>query len=243
MVLVETDRLVGPQTVIHELGLLSRALHHAVERHGVRLPHGAPRLSAQRGEGRALKLPKARDRLLSKTEHEALKIACSLEAPDDGKAYAGLRTARRPELWLALVFAGTTSARQSELCNLRWRDVSEESILFRDTKNGSDRLIPIWGDVRQILAQLPTKRPAEARVFGYTPGGLRQAFRRARERAGLENFRFHDLRHCAATELASKLGGDPFLLRQVTGHKTLAAANRYVNDRSRDILAALDKPR
>ena len=46
------------------------------------------------------------------------------------------------------------------------------------------------------------------------------------EKAGLVDFNFHDLRHCAINNLRLA-GNDHFLIKQASGHKTDVAFQRY----------------
>jgi integrase len=72
-------------------------------------------------------------------------------------------------------------------------------------------------------------------VFGFSPGGLTQAFGRVCERAGIQNLRFHDLRHEGTSRLAVKLNGDVMALSAITGHKTLQMLKRYTHLRAEDL--------
>jgi integrase len=60
-----------------------------------------------------------------------------------------------------------------------------------------------------------------------TVGYMERAWRRLRDKAGLEDARIHDLRHTVAT-MAAASGLNAFAVRDLLGHKTLAMANRYV---------------
>jgi integrase len=53
-----------------------------------------------------------------------------------------------------------------------------------------------------------------------------QGFTDAVKRAGIKDFRFHDLRHCAITNMR-RAGLDPFTIMKATGHKTLKMVERY----------------
>jgi integrase len=66
----------------------------------------------------------------------------------------------------------------------------------------------------------------DGQVFPITHEVVSQAFNRARKQAGVEDIRFHDLRHMAITRLAEKL---PNLieLSAVSGHKSLTMLKRY----------------
>jgi integrase len=70
---------------------------------------------------------------------------------------------------------------------------------------------------------------------------LKEAFKAACERAGIEDFRFHDLRHTAASLLAGG-GCDIITLQHILGHKSLSMTQRYAHlipgrlDRTREIM-------
>jgi integrase len=59
-----------------------------------------------------------------------------------------------------------------------------------------------------------------------TPMDVTKPWEAARAAAGIENFRFHDLRHTAASHLAMS-GGTLLELAHVLGHRTLAMVKRY----------------
>lgn len=63
---------------------------------------------------------------------------------------------------------------------------------------------------------------------GEKPLGIRNAFEDAVERAGLKDFRFHDLRHTFASYLAMN-GASLLEIAEVLGHKTLAMVKRYAH--------------
>ena len=63
---------------------------------------------------------------------------------------------------------------------------------------------------------------------GRRPQGIREAFEGAVKRAGIVDFRFHDLRHSAASYLAMN-GASLMEIAEVLGHKTLAMVKRYAH--------------
>ena len=70
---------------------------------------------------------------------------------------------------------------------------------------------------------------------------IRQAFDRARRKAGMPGFRFHDLRHTGLT-LAAATGATVKNLMRRLGHASSAASFRYlhaVDGRDAEIAAAL----
>ena len=57
---------------------------------------------------------------------------------------------------------------------------------------------------------------------------IRQAFTRARTKVGMDDFRFHDLRHTGQT-LAAATGATLADLKRRLGHASSAAALRYLH--------------
>ena len=55
---------------------------------------------------------------------------------------------------------------------------------------------------------------------------FRKSFKKAKEDAGIEDFLFHDFRHCAITNLR-RAGNDVPTIMKISGHKTLSMFQRY----------------
>ncbi len=72
------------------------------------------------------------------------------------------------------------------------------------------------------------------RVFPTTADAVKKAFVRAGNRAGIENFHFHDLRHEATSRLATRLD-NVLELAAVTGHKDLRMLKPYFQPKAKDI--------
>jgi integrase len=81
-------------------------------------------------------------------------------------------------------------------------------------------------------------RAISGRVFPTTADAVKKFFERARDRAGIKDFRFHDLRHEAATRLSERLS-NVLELGAVTGHKDLKMLKRYYNPRASDLARKL----
>jgi integrase len=167
------------------------------------------------------KEPGGRVRFLSEGERTVLLAACE--------------RSRNPLLYPLVVLALATGARLGELLSLRWTDVDLTRGVARlaRTKNGEPRTLPLTGRALAILTALAGPRPSDASfVFpsehGQTPATLRKPWERALAAAGIENFRFHDLRHTAASYLAMT-GATPTDIAAVLGHKTLAMVKRYAH--------------
>ena len=81
------------------------------------------------------------------------------------------------------------------------------------------------------------------RVFLYKGRGLgeiKTAVKTAIKRAGLHDFRFHDLRHCAATNLR-RAGVDTVTAMKIIGHKSEKMHQRYNSVSEADVLLAASK--
>jgi len=135
------------------------------------------------------------------------------------------------ELYLVVLIALSTGARYSEILNLTWNNVDMEHNLFyfMDTKNGENRGVPITNIVKSELIKYSVTKES---LFVFPsmdknhPRDIRKGFRKALERANINNFHFHDLRHTAASSLAMS-GKTLSEIAEILGHKTLQMVKRY----------------
>ncbi len=145
-------------------------------------------------------------------------------------------TAASPEKRLhpLVVLALSTGARAGELLNLKWRDVDLERgvAVLHKTKNGERRALSIKGGARTLLKAMHSDdQDLDEHVFGNPVNPIfdyRQSWLAAKEAAGVQDFRFHDLRHSAASYLAMD-GASTSEIAAVLGHKTLAMVKRYAH--------------
>ena len=122
--------------------------------------------------------------------------------------------------------------RKNEIIKLSWREVDMNKGFIRlpseRTKTNSSRSIPIHPEVRDTLEKLPKDSSIE-RVFlrrGKPFDRIKHSFQSACKKAKIENFTFHDLRHCAINNLR-KAGNDYFKIMAISGHKTTSVFQRY----------------
>ena len=130
-----------------------------------------------------------------------------------------------------------TGGRLGELLALRWADIRWDVpphglITFRKetTKSKRQRSVPISEDLAKCLRGLKRRQPDD-RIFGFRGEGLRSirtAFESARERAGLGELRFHDLRHTFASWFVQN-EGDVYRLQNYLGHSTIKMTQRYAH--------------
>jgi len=139
--------------------------------------------------------------------------------------------AAAPHLKPVIRFALDTGGRLSELLELDWRnvDVGARRVTFIETKNGDDRTVRLCERAQQTLRGLGPKDSGSVFTYNGKPfKDLKHAFTRARKIAGLDDVRFHDLRHTFASRLVQ--GGVPlFEVMHLTGHKSLSMVQRYAH--------------
>lgn len=142
-----------------------------------------------------------------------------------------LQECKNPSLRAVVTIAVNTGMRRGEILGLTWDNVDLRNgyILVHQSKNGERREVPINGAVREALSGI-VRRVGSAHVFcdqhGKVFKGGRNGFERACKRAGIYNFRFHDLRHSAASFMAMA-GVDLMAIKQILGHKTIQMTLRY----------------
>jgi len=148
-------------------------------------------------------------------------------------------------LGLFVRLALTTGGRRSELLRLEWRDIdlNRGSVLFRDTKNGEDRRVPLLPEVHERIKALAKVRAInDPHVFPVSSRHqLDKAWTAAKNAAGVENLRLHDLRHSCGSYLA-KAGASAFQIAAILGHRSGPGLTaRYVHlaaEDNRELLEA-----
>ncbi|MCS6319924.1 MAG: site-specific integrase [Nitrospira sp.] len=147
-----------------------------------------------------------------------------------------------------LLLAYHLGQRFGEITGLTWDrvDLKRGFITLRamDTKTRDRRQGPMTPAVKGILQQLAKVRHLETnRVFLYKGRPLQRisrAFKTALREAGIVDFRFHDLRHCASTNLR-RAGVDTATAMRIVGHKSEKMWKRYNAIEERDLTQAAAK--
>jgi integrase len=169
----------------------------------------------------SLKEPRGRVRFLSDDERAALLKACR---------------AHSDQLYTIVVLALSTGARQGEILNLRWKnvDLNRGLIVLEDTKNNDRRGIPLKGHALELVQNLGKVRRLDTDLLFPShknpdkPLSIQHIWERALKKTEIEDFRFHDLRHSAASYLAMN-GASLAEIAEVLGHKTLQMVKRYAH--------------
>ena len=169
---------------------------------------------------RRLKEPRGRVRFLSPEERSSLLDVCD---SSDCKV-----------LGLIVRIALSTGMRKAEILWLKWPDIdlSTGKTIIHYTKNGHRRATFLTGRTLELIRRhskirhLKTELLFPSPLTPDKPINFNFAWGTAVKRAGIENFRFHDLRHEFATRLAEE-GASLAQLSEALGHKTLSMVRRY----------------
>ena len=217
----------SPASVNRKIELLSRILSMAVD-YGMIQSKPCQRV-------RKFQLNNRRERYLSVEEETRLM---------------GMLFGRRAYLRPIVILALNTGMRRGEILNLEWWqiDFSSNRLIVTKTKSGKPRHIPMNKIVRETLLELKESSKGKY-VFesqknpGHPIHDPKKAFKSALKDAGVENFRFHDLRHTAGTRLA-EAGADAFTIKDILGHASIQTSAIYVHatdERKRRAVSALER--
>jgi integrase len=135
---------------------------------------------------------------------------------------------------LIVLVALTTGMRIAEIFCLKWSDLlyGEELIVVRaKLKGGKVRYVPMPSELVEEFRRYPAIL-GEERIFPPEPGAKRErqrvdrSFATILELAGIDQFRFHDLRHTFASWYMMN-GGDLYELAKILGHANIKMTERY----------------
>ena len=204
----------SPSTVIRYMAALSHAFTVAVKEWGWLDDTPMRKVSKP-------KSPRGRVRFLDDEERDRLLKACN--------------ESKNRFLYVITVLAISTGMRLGEIMSLRWSQIDfiRSRITLHDTKNGERRAVPLVGHAHeQVQALSKIRRLGTDLLFpGKNPEKhieISGPWHTAMKNANVEDFRFHDLRHCTASYLA--MGGASLAeIAEVLGHKTLQMVKRYTH--------------
>ncbi|WP_330848863.1 tyrosine-type recombinase/integrase [Mangrovicoccus ximenensis] len=130
-----------------------------------------------------------------------------------------------------VAFAIFSTRRQDEICRIAWADYEpdHQRVLVRDMKHPGEKIgNDVWCEVPPRAAHvMEAQRGAEeARIFPYTADAISAAFSRACKLLGIEDLRFHDLRHEGVSCLFEQ-GRTVPLAASVSGHRSWGSLQRY----------------
>ena len=195
-----------PCTINKEVRCLKNILNRAVR-------HGKIESNPVR-DVKSLPENNVRQKVLTQEEFERLLSCCP------------------PQTAPVVLMAFYTAMRKSEIVKLTWDEVDLEQGFVRlapeRTKTHVRRSIPLHPRVLDMLKAMPRGLRTK-RVFlfdGKPVDEIKRSYKTACKKAGLEDFTFHDLRHCAINNLRLA-GNDYFRIMAISGHKTTSVFKRY----------------
>ena len=227
---------IEPTTVNRDLDRLKAALSKAVD---WKLLEANP----LKGVKRISRDMEERVRFLSPVEEKSLRAA--LQRREDRRreeraSGESWRSARGHELLgefgaytdhlvPLVLLALNTGLRRGELLGLSWNDIDlagqRLTVRARSAKSGRARHVPLnaeaLGVVTAMRAENCTGLLFDVQSFG-------KAWKAVVEEAGIEDFRFHDLRHTFASKLVMR-GVDLNTVRELLGHSDIKMTLRYAH--------------
>lgn len=127
-----------------------------------------------------------------------------------------------------IAFALFSTRRQEEITRIEWADLEPGRVLVRDMKNPGEKagnnvwcnLVP---EAEAIARAMPKTAP---QIFPFDSKTISANFTRACHLLGIDDLRFHDLRHEGASRLFEMSWTIP-RVAEVTGHRSWQSLQRY----------------
>jgi Phage integrase family len=131
-----------------------------------------------------------------------------------------------------VAFALFSTRRQEEITLLRWDDLDDDRILVRDMKHPGDKIgnnvfCELPPEALAIVKSMPRAKPE---IFPYSTDAISAGFTRACKILGIEDLRFHDLRHEGISRLF-EMGRTIPQVAAVSGHRSWTSLKRYTHIR------------
>lgn len=153
--------------------------------------------------------------------------------------FARLMQAAHEDLRPIILAAVTTGLRRANILGLQWHqvDLTAGTITVPSTKSGKPMVARLTAPLRAALARTPAK-DRKGDVFALT--NWRRRWAAAMKAAGLEDFRFHDLRHTFAS-WARQNGADLADICEALNHSSVSVTMRYAHVRKGEDVTAFDR--
>ena len=211
-------REISLPTINREISLISSIITKAQELWDIKLIYNPAR------NIKRFKENKSRDRRLNDIEINRLEKACKESSC----------------IWLyfLFIFALETGMRRGELLKLKVDDIdtTKRMIALADTKNGTNRTVPISSKLLREINVMPVN--FNKLLFPLSVSSFRFYWKQALKKANLSNFRFHDLRHEAISRFFEKGLSIPEVAL-ISGHKDVRMLFRYTHLKAEDLISKL----
>ena len=224
----ELKRLRAPATVNKYIHYLYTIWETARLNWGINLPPNNPTALVKRE-----KVMTKIDRILTDQEYDDLLRAC--------------KRSNLEQLSDIVEFAYLTAIRFGEITKLQVKDIDFDKSTARllDTKNGESRDVPLVQRALDICDKYRFKEKilqfqTSQVLFPIHRDKFRHYFEQACKKAEVKNFRFHDLRACAITNLF-KAGWDISSVAVVSGHKSWSELQKYTRIKAVDLVKKINE--
>ena len=127
-----------------------------------------------------------------------------------------------------LMTAIYSGMRLGEIINLKWMDIRDGNFTIQKSKSGIKRKVPVKDELMDILSELPTDTEYIFPLIRRKSDVITKIWHKVRERAGIKEGRFHDLRHTFGSNLI-KSGVDIVTVKELLGHSDLKMTQIYVH--------------
>jgi integrase len=148
-----------------------------------------------------------------------------------------------------IVCAVHTGMRKSEILSLKWSQIKGGFIYLTRTKTDESRQVPVSDELKKLFDDVRRKQGGKSDyVFRYERPSkkeeghkvvklvvdnnpildVKHSFTSAVKKAGIEDFRFHDLRHTCASHLVMN-GASLKDVQEILGHKDMTMTLRYAH--------------
>ncbi|WP_298190567.1 site-specific integrase [Novosphingobium sp.] len=182
---------------------------------------------------------------------EQRRPARELSADEEVKLFQHLRSDVRD----AVEFMLKSGWRRNEVLDLKWSDCDlEDRRAITRIKGGDVVSRALTATLCGIIARQPNVGPyvftyqcqrtngelRKGRRYKLTPTALRGAFKAALAKAGVTNFRTHDLRHTCATRIV-RATGSIAAAKEALKHRSINTTMRYSHVLDDDVRNALER--
>ena len=145
-----------------------------------------------------------------------------------------------------IIFAASTGCRQSEILNLGWHQVRGDELVFEPHEHKAGNLAASW--LNEEAARVLSRRPDGEYVFAVDGKPLpRRQFHTlwntARQRSGVQDVKFHDLRRYLATSMLAAGASMEEVKAQLRHADVRTTQKAYAQDTLTGARAALAKLR
>lgn len=204
-------KVVQAGTIRRELAILRHAFDVAEREWNIPLRENPLKKLAK------IKPQAGRTRRLSEEEFKAIQEAAE--------------TTRNPHIMPMIRFAIATGMRRGEILRIQWTDIDQaaKTLHIEVTKNGHARTIPLSSHALAALNEVRGwANKGEKRAFPLSENAFKLAWQRLRNRTGIHDLHFHDLRHEAISRFVERGLSVPEVAL-ISGHRDYRMLFRYTH--------------